>query len=115
MAECFPPPAAGNDTLIGGAGTDRLTGGAGLDTFRFLLPSDSVRGGRHDSILDFIRAQHDNIDLRAIDANTRHAGNDAFQSSAPRPSTASPASCAPPATSSRATSTATSSPTSKSM
>lgn len=69
----------GNDTLTGGTGTDRMTGGLGLDNFRFLLPSDSVRGVRHDSILDFNRAQHDRIDLSAIDANTKHVGNDAFK------------------------------------
>jgi serralysin len=69
----------GNDTLTGGTGMDRMTGGAGQDTFRFLLPSNSVKGPAHDLILDFSRAQHDRIDLSAIDANTKHAGNDAFK------------------------------------
>ncbi|WP_165616413.1 calcium-binding protein [Methylorubrum salsuginis] len=71
----------GNDTLIGGAGADRLFGGAGHDSFVFKALSDSP-GGRagHDIIGDqydsFTRG--DRIDLRAIDANTKLAGDQAF-------------------------------------
>lgn len=69
----------GNDRLIGGTQSDRLMGGAGADTFVFVTLSDSTRTsfGR-DTITDFSRSQHDQIDLRAIDANTHATGNQAF-------------------------------------
>lgn len=69
---------AGNDTLIGGAGRDELTGGAGADVFRFLALSDSAVGGNRDRIIDFRRSESDIIDVSAIDANTRVAGDQAF-------------------------------------
>lgn len=69
---------AGKDILVGGRGTDTLTGGAGADMFVF--------SSRHDSsvnnpgvITDFSRNQGDRIDLRAIDANTKSAGDQAFK------------------------------------
>jgi Ca2+-binding RTX toxin-like protein len=69
---------AGNDILIGGAGRDEMTGGAGVDLFRFLALSDSAVGGNRDQIIDFRRNEMDRIDLGAIDANTRVAGDQAF-------------------------------------
>jgi Ca2+-binding RTX toxin-like protein len=69
---------AGNDVLIGGGGQDTLTGGMGRDTFRFILHTDSGLAS-FDVITDFSAAQHDKIDLRAIDANlSTGAAHDAF-------------------------------------
>jgi beta-glucanase (GH16 family) len=68
----------GNDKLIGGGGSDLLKGGAGADTFVFKATSDSTPAAP-DQILDFSHAQGDKIDLSAIDANTKHAGDDAFK------------------------------------
>jgi Ca2+-binding RTX toxin-like protein len=69
--------AAGNDLLTGGGGTDNLTGGLGNDVFRFNAIADSVRGNKHDVIVDF--ATGDKIDLSLIDANSATAAiNDAF-------------------------------------
>jgi Ca2+-binding RTX toxin-like protein len=58
--------------VAGGAGTDTLTGGAGADRFLWGWAS------RGDVITDFAQDQGDRIDLRAIDANTTRAGNQAF-------------------------------------
>ena len=70
---------AGNDTLTGNAGLDRLTGGLGADRFVFLSRADSTLAATgRDVITDFNRAQGDKIVLTAIDANTRVAGNQAF-------------------------------------
>ncbi|AOF90397.1 hemolysin-type calcium-binding repeat family protein [Sinorhizobium sp. RAC02] len=70
---------AGADKLSGGAGADKLTGGLGADQFIFSNLSDSTlsTSGR-DFIVDFNRSQGDKIDLAAIDANTKIAGNQAF-------------------------------------
>jgi beta-glucanase (GH16 family) len=68
----------GNDKLIGGGGSDLLKGGPGADTFVFKAKGDSTPGAP-DQILDFSHAQGDKIDLSAIDANTAHAGDDAFK------------------------------------
>lgn len=67
----------GNDSLYGGAGHDYLNGGAGSDTFIFRSISDSTyaSSGR-DTIYDF--SSQDRIDLSAIDANQKVAGNQAF-------------------------------------
>jgi len=67
------------DMLIGGRGADRLYGGAAKDSFVFTALSDSTfaASGR-DTIFDFSKAEGDRIDLSAIDANTRKAGNQAF-------------------------------------
>lgn len=79
---------AGNDNLTGGAGFDTLIGGAGRDTmnggvdanrdvFVFRSISESVVGLGRDVISGFVRGQ-DDIDLRAIDARTAVAGDQAF-------------------------------------
>jgi Ca2+-binding RTX toxin-like protein len=68
----------GNDALVGAAGRDVLTGGLGTDRFVFAVVSDSVVGANADRIADFSRAQGDRIDLAAIDASTKAAGNQAF-------------------------------------
>ncbi|MFB2550939.1 M10 family metallopeptidase C-terminal domain-containing protein [Ensifer soli] len=77
---------AGDDTLAGGAGSDRLTGGlgaddlhggAGRDVFLYRATADSTPGARgRDTIFDF--AAGDRIDLKAIDANGKANGNQAF-------------------------------------
>jgi serralysin len=67
----------GNDVLTGGAGADTMTGGAGADTFVFAAVADSRSNGGRDTITDFI-SKLDRIDLRAIDANTRTSGDQAF-------------------------------------
>lgn len=70
----------GNDRLIGGAGADRLIGGLGADVFVFTSARDSGSlPANRDIIADFSRAQGDRIDLGAIDANTRIAGDQAFR------------------------------------
>ena len=70
---------AGADTLIGGAGRDVLDGGAGLDKFVF---STGTFGGKTaataDEIVDFNQADHDRIDLSAVDAVRATAANDPF-------------------------------------
>lgn len=78
----------GNDALIGGAGNDKLTGGsgkdylygeAGADTFIYKTVKDStVATSGRDTIFDFSHSQGDHIDLSAIDASTKSAGNQAF-------------------------------------
>jgi Ca2+-binding RTX toxin-like protein len=62
-----------DDLLIGGAGHDTMRGGTGADTFRITALSDAPVGaaGFTDYIPDFSSAQHDQLDLSAIDANTR--------------------------------------------
>lgn len=67
----------GNDVLTGGAGADTMAGGAGADTFVFAAVADSRSNGGRDTITDFI-SKLDRIDLRAIDANTRTSGDQAF-------------------------------------
>jgi serralysin len=67
---------AGRDKLYGGSGKDVLIGGSGADTFVFSSPSHS-RMSSADTIKDFRRGS-DHIDLRAIDANTKVAGDQAF-------------------------------------
>lgn len=69
---------AGNDLLIGGAGRDMMTGGAGADLFRFATLADSAVGTTRDLIAAFNRADGDRIDLAAIDASSRLAGDQAF-------------------------------------
>lgn len=68
----------GNDKLYGGSGNDYLKGEAGADTFIFTSVSDSRPGSARDVITDFSRAQDDYIDLRKIDADLTHSGNQAF-------------------------------------
>lgn len=70
---------AGDDILTGGLGKDLLTGGAGRDTFDFNAVAESgVGGAKRDVVTDFFRGV-DHIDLRTIDAQQHHGGNQAFQ------------------------------------
>jgi serralysin len=70
-----------NDHLYGGGGlgADTLIGGAGEDRFIFKSISDSTiaEAGR-DTIVDFKTAQHDVINLKAMDANSSVLGNQSF-------------------------------------
>lgn len=68
----------GSDVITGGGGRDEMNGGDGPDAFVFLALSDSTKkaSGR-DSILDFDRAEADQIDLTAIDAR-KGSGNQDF-------------------------------------
>jgi hypothetical protein len=70
---------SGKDIMIGGIGADQLTGGSSADIFDFnsIRESSKLFGGI-DLITDFYRGQ-DDIDLRTIDASTRHSGNNAFK------------------------------------
>ncbi|WP_157218723.1 calcium-binding protein [Flavisphingomonas formosensis] len=65
----------GLDTLTGGAGADTLTGGTQNDTFVYLAVGDSTLAAT-DRITDF--AKGDILDVSAIDANTKVAGDQAF-------------------------------------
>jgi Ca2+-binding RTX toxin-like protein len=67
----------GDDTLVGGDGTDVLIGGTGADTFQFNFLRDS-NAEQHDTIVDFSRRQHDQIDLTGIDVNGDGAGHGHF-------------------------------------
>ena len=67
---------AGNDALCGGTGKDRMTGGDGNDLFIYLSVKES-NGALADEIEDF-RHGEDKIDLSAIDANLRAAGEQSF-------------------------------------
>ncbi|PVE22118.1 hypothetical protein DC522_22665 [Microvirga sp. KLBC 81] len=66
----------GNDTLSGDTGADVLFGGAGTDRFYFHSITQSPVG-IGDTIRDFVRGV-DRIDLRAIDANSKLSGDQAF-------------------------------------
>ena len=87
----------GDDFLSGGADNDKLHGGGGADDLRGNLGSDQLKGGigadvfffksvadstvadtGRDTILDFRHAQHDQIDLHMIDANSHASGNQKF-------------------------------------
>jgi Ca2+-binding RTX toxin-like protein len=70
----------GNDVLFGGVGSDVLIGGPGQDRFVFNSGLESPTGAGRDLIRDFVRSQHDQIDLRPIDADQRltHLLNQAF-------------------------------------
>lgn len=69
--------AAGEDKLVGGLGADDLYGGSGKDIFVFKSAADStvLMSGR-DTIFDF--AKGDRIDLKAMDAKTATANDNAF-------------------------------------
>ncbi len=70
---------AGADALRGFGGADRLVGGLGADRFIFNALSEStVATSGRDTIVDFNRAEGDQILLGLIDANTVLAGNQAF-------------------------------------
>jgi len=66
----------GDDTVIGGLGNDLLRGGTGADTFVVRQESIATPVLETDQVYDF--DAQDLIDLSAIDANTRLAGNQAF-------------------------------------
>lgn len=79
---------AGNDQIIGGReaetiqggdGRDILTGGGGADQFiyRSLTESTAARTGR-DLIIDFSHADHDQLDLRGIDATSSDPSTTSF-------------------------------------
>ncbi|KYG21639.1 hypothetical protein SE92_16370 [Bradyrhizobium sp. AT1] len=51
---------SGNDLLGGGAGNDSLNGGTGADTFAY------ATGGGADTIVDFLQADADKIDLTGV-------------------------------------------------
>jgi Ca2+-binding RTX toxin-like protein len=69
----------GKDTLEGDVGKDKLSGGKGADVFVYKTAKDSTVAAKgRDTINDFSANQHDKIHLKAIDANTTTAGNQAF-------------------------------------
>ncbi|MEI6746321.1 MAG: calcium-binding protein [Methylococcaceae bacterium] len=70
---------AGNDTIIGGFSADTLTGGAGADVFKLTNAKDSgIIATTRDTITDFKHSEDDKIDLSALDANEKLAGDQAF-------------------------------------
>ena len=66
----------GDDILNGGTGQDILTGGPGADAFVFDAKDSTIAAP--DTITDFNQAQHDQIDLTQIDADTTRAGHQSF-------------------------------------
>jgi Ca2+-binding RTX toxin-like protein len=66
----------GDDLVIGGLGNDLLRGGTGADTFVVRQESIATPVLETDQVYDF--DVQDLIDLSAIDANTRLAGDQAF-------------------------------------
>jgi Ca2+-binding RTX toxin-like protein len=68
---------AGNDVIYGGTGADQLYGGSGADKFLFKSFAESTLIS-FDTIFDFRASEQDRIDLSAIDANTKLAGNQTF-------------------------------------
>lgn len=70
----------GQDRIAGGVGGDLLSGGAGADTFVFVTAADSrAAPGERDTIRDFVAGDGDRLDLSAIDASVRAAGNQVFR------------------------------------
>ncbi len=70
----------GNDTIVGGLGKDTLTGSKGADTFKYTNVKDSgTTSFNRDIITDFKHNEKDKIDLSAIDANIKLAGDQAFK------------------------------------
>jgi Ca2+-binding RTX toxin-like protein len=66
------------DVLVGGLGADLLSGGLGQDTFVYERVNDT-KVAAADRIWAFDQLAQDRIDLSAIDANTRLAGNQEFR------------------------------------
>ena len=76
-ADTFKGDGAEN-RFMGGDGRDLYTGGAGRDLYDFNTVNDSRVGSTvRDVVTDFGYGQ-DKIDLAGIDADTTHAGNQAF-------------------------------------
>jgi len=74
---------AGADVLNGGTGGDRMVGGSGADVFTFstygdIAPLDLGNLFASDVISDFFKSDADKIDLSALDANLKLAGDQAF-------------------------------------
>ena len=74
LANVLMGNAAAN-AIYGAGGADQLRGGGGADRFVYKAVSDSSFAN-YDRIVDLSSA--DRIDLSAIDANTKIAGNQAF-------------------------------------
>ena|GEM_PF-2009796 len=70
----------GNDKITGGGGTDTVSGGTGRDYFVFRKGDfgSTTADANADRILDFSHAQHDRIDLRAVDAIRDTLADEAF-------------------------------------
>lgn len=70
--------SGGADTIYGAAGADQLGGGFGADVFRYRSVTEStVTAEGRDLITDF--KADDTLDLSAMDANSKRAGNQAFR------------------------------------
>jgi Ca2+-binding RTX toxin-like protein len=70
---------AGNNIITGKGGADILSGGKGADKFVYLSKTDSgIAEGASDTINGFISGQ-DKINLKAIDAISHIAGDQAFR------------------------------------
>jgi serralysin len=70
---------AGLDTIAGGLGRDLMTGGAGADDFRFNAVNETTKVvATRDVIKDFAHGV-DKINLKAIDASSKVAGDQAFK------------------------------------
>ncbi|WP_319799658.1 M10 family metallopeptidase C-terminal domain-containing protein [Microvirga rosea] len=68
----------GDDRLEGGLGQDILIGGSGRDIFVFHNKDTGVTRKAADHIIDFSGVRGDRINLKAIDANTKIKGDQAF-------------------------------------
>ena len=69
----------GNDVITGGLGADFMLGGDGHDRFIYKTVKDTGNSeAKRDVIGDFAHLE-DRLDLKAIDANTAIAGNQAFK------------------------------------
>jgi Ca2+-binding RTX toxin-like protein len=68
----------GNDLLFGGAGKDWLDGGDGRDVFFYRAKSDSTVAEKGRDLISDFQLRADKINLKAIDANDKKAGDQAF-------------------------------------
>ena len=70
---------SGADTLTGGAGKDELIGGLGADKFIFAKADfGGTTAATAETITDFTQTEADRIDLSAVDASSKVAGDQAF-------------------------------------
>lgn len=69
---------AGRDLLMGGTGRDIMTGGSGNDRFVFETLADSGATRQKADILRGFSADHDQIILKSIDADSTRFGNQTF-------------------------------------